>query len=64
MNILSMFQNSSNTCMYGEQCWFRHDDKRLEQEKEVNEKIMNMMEKFTKKIIELENRLEAMKNIK
>ena len=50
--------------MYGEQCWFRHDDKRLEQEKEVNEKIMNMMEKFTKKIIELENRLEAMKNVK
>ena len=46
------------------QCWLRHDDKRFDQENEVNEKMMNMMEKFTKRIIDLENRLEAMKNVK
>ena len=42
-----------------------NDLKNLETpENEVTERLMNMMEKFTKRIIELENKLEVMSNEK
>ena len=42
-----------------------NDLKNLETpDNEVTERLMNMMEKFTKRIIELENKLEVMSNEK
>ena len=56
----------------GVTCWFIHDDeskndkinyKNDNQTNELTEKVMNMMEKITKRIIELENKLQAMKTM-
>ena len=59
----------------GKNCWFVHEDEEMEKNKYekskdlkhiinsdngVSEKIINMMEKFTKRMIDLENRLDAM----
>ena len=55
----------SKTCWYGEhKCWFRHDltiiDANIESKKndDITEKIFKMMEKFTHRIIELENKIK------
>ena len=52
------------TCHFGsENCWFRHDEpvitngdkKNIENNQEVIEKIFDMMEKFTDRIVHIEN---------
>ena len=57
-----------NTCWYGERCWFRHNinevrDNEENSNDEMTQKLFKMMEKFTKRIIELENRLKYINNM-
>ena len=60
-------RNSANkNCWYGaEKCWFRHGDNEANHEhnvinenEEITVKIFGMMENFTKKIMEIENKME------
>ena len=57
---------SSESCSYGEQtCWFCHDLPVVKNElannknEEVTEKILKIMEKFTLRIIDLENLIKT-----
>jgi hypothetical protein len=46
---------SVNSCQY-QNCWFRHEhNERNTDKQEVTEKILSMMEKFTQRIVKLEN---------
>ena len=50
---------NKNGCPY-KNCWFRHNvnnEKNVEQQ-EVTESILNMMEKITKRIVNLERSLD------
>jgi hypothetical protein len=57
---------SKNTCWYGaEKCWFRHletdswnQQNSFNQNQEMTAKIFNMMETFTKRILQIENQME------
>ena len=60
--------NLQGTCWFDEtKCWFTHDDtkesdksendKEKTEKKEIMEKIFNMMETFTKRIMKIEERL-------
>ena len=56
---MSKFAQMAITVWYGERCWFRHDinevrDNEENSNDEMTEKIFRMMEKFTKRIIELD----------
>ena len=60
-------QNSSQkTCSYGaDKCWFHHneteDQEKYEnqnQNQEITEKLFNMMEKFTERIMKIEKQME------
>jgi hypothetical protein len=65
-------RNSANkNCWYGpEKCWFRHEESEAnhKQKNAINEnetitvKIFDMMENFTKKIMEIENKMENTRN--
>ena len=70
-NILMLHKKSEHTttvkkctnmsCWYGDmKCWFLHDLKTDDEEKkdqQITEKMFNMMEKFTERLIALENNL-------
>ena len=55
--IFQMCKNM-NSCPY-QNCWFRHEpyksNDQNNEEQEVTEKILSMMEKFTQRIVKLEN---------
>ena len=58
--------DSSESCSYGEQtCWFHHDKTVVNNEldnnknEEVIENIFKMMEKYTLRIIDLENLIKT-----
>ena len=57
----------SNTCKYGaHKCWFRHENENSiegkEENSELTEKLFKMMEKFTERIMNLENQIAAKLN--
>jgi hypothetical protein len=49
--IVQMCKNT-NSCTY-QNCWFHHEENN--EKEEVTEKILSMMEKFTQRIVILEN---------
>ena len=58
--------DSKNTCWYGaEKCWFRHletnscnQQNLLNQKQDITAKVFEMMETFTKRILQIENQME------
>jgi hypothetical protein len=50
-DIVQMCKNT-NSCTY-QNCWFHHEQNN--EKEEVTEKILSMMEKFTQRIVNLEN---------
>ena len=50
-----------NTCRFGDQhCWFRHDNQKkvvINDKQDVTEQIFQMMEKFTQRILDIENKI-------
>ena len=61
---------SKNTCWYGDdKCWFQHleiatgynQQNLINQNQEMTEKVFDMMETFTQRIIQLENQMEMTK---
>ena len=62
--------DSKNTCWYGDdKCWFQHleiatgynQQNLINQNQEMTEKVFDMMETFTQRIIQLENQMEMTK---
>jgi hypothetical protein len=57
---------SENACWYGaDKCWFRHlenntcnQQNQINQNQEITAKVFNMMETFTKSILNIENKME------
>ena len=54
---VQMFTNA-NSCPY-QNCWFLHEHTEQNTDKqELTEKILSMMEKFTQRIVNLENLID------
>jgi hypothetical protein len=57
---------SKNMCWYGaENCWFRHEQKEkiiINESQVITTKIFEMMDKFTKRIIQIENEMDKTNN--
>ena len=44
------------TCAYGDRCWFRHEKHEMLENQDLTRKLFSMMEKFTNRIMEIENK--------
>ena len=55
-----------NACRFGDtKCWFLHEEESILEEnknKGITEKIFSMMETFTNRIVELENKIKNEKS--
>ena len=50
------------TCVYGDPCWFRHDKHEMLQNQDFTTKLLSMLEKFTNRIIQIENEVKSIEN--
>ena len=67
---ISICKNYKNqmTCHFGENCWFRHENNSKnilenQQNDKITEQILNMLEKFTERMLLLENEVKHRKTI-
>ena len=58
--------SSDNSCRFGDQnCWFLHDEPKkdvINDKPDMTEQIFQMMEKFTKRILDLEEKITIKNN--
>ena len=62
MSVPLCIGEESKTCSYSDHCWFRHERESMNSNQEMTEKIFNMMEKFTKRMIDVENMIKSLQN--
>ena len=68
--LLCKHYKESFTCQFGEKCWFRHEKNQTEniienhRNHEITDKIFQMLEQFTKRMVMLEEEVKSIKQLR
>jgi hypothetical protein len=54
-----LYYISGGQCLFGKQCWFKHDEIETRENSEVMQKMLDFMEKITERITNLEKKVDT-----